>query len=409
MEYIGKRLVVEKKPVTAKFLSRTWKISSIKASEILDSFYNEHKNDEMFSGINVKYSIVGKQKCVGVENRHADILVKIVDFSQLNDIINNEFSIVKSSLVYCIQPNPNITISNVVEICKIHDWAYNEENMLSCGLIQTETSGIVDLKLENEIKRQFHEDQKHVKIETQKLSVSKESTNKLQQKSEERQRPVYVSRKASSTPTSATTSEPKKSLYTSRKLEKRPIEQDTKKEPSKRSKTMSDTEQSKRDAEKRELEKMMEDGFSDDDDFNDGVIVSGETGNAKQPDDEYHFDDIDLAESDEKTESPLLKKESENRTRNGDGKKRNVKSEIDSETSKDSKDPTQSETVPTEDNTPEVETYVDADGYVVRKVNRKSAPAPTKRSFTIETKTTKQSSGNAGKKQSSLMSFFKKK
>lgn len=63
---------------------------------------------------------------------------------------------------------------------------------------------------------------------------------------------------------------------------------------------------------------------------------------------------------------------------------------------------------------PVVETFVDDDGYVVRKVNKKVAPnksksglssKPSTTNFTIDTK----KDNKLNKKQASLMSFFKKK
>lgn len=418
LEYIGQRLNVEKLPVTSLFLSRTWNISSKKASEILSAFYKKFKTNSMFENISVKYIVCGEEKYNG-NQRHADILVKIVDMDELDDI-NSQFNNIISNNIYSIHLNKEISLSNIIESCKVKGWDYTVENMTSCELIQTETSGLIDPSIKSELTN-----------ETIKTENIKTENIKTEPKSNEIQRSVYQSRKSQSNPVSGSGSTPTPSLsmfssrYTSRKSEKR-VPETTKPKTTKRAKTMPSIEQQQCDEETKSkeahkqkedeaLQDLMDVDFSDDDDdFNDGVVIDDNTKTEKNPKTEYKFDDIDIAESDNETEETKLLE--------ADNKKITKQTNQNDDTFDDSFDfddlkeiPRPKKPEPEAEPVPDVETYTDSDGFIVRKINRKEPPkpkqstntTPAKRSFTIDTKSTK--SGTGVKKQGNLMSFFKKK
>lgn len=175
---------------------------------------------------------------------------------------------------------------------------------------------------------------KEVKKEPMKKEPVKETSVK---KVEETKRPVYVSRKASTIPAP----------------------------PAKRAKTESDKERERKERERKELEEMLKDDvFSDDDEYG-GVVQDIKD---KEVESKYVFDDIDVADE----EQPK---------------------EVTKETKKVEEPPKEpvKKLPPPADPTPAVETFVDADGYVVRKINKPTKP------------------DSSSKKQSNLMSFFKKK
>lgn len=416
MEFLATRLGIEKKPVTAKFLSREWTIPAKEASELMLQFHNSHKTDEAFKGLSINYSVCGKQKCVkgadkpGICERPADILVKIVDQNDLEKTIEQLYANVVSCQVYSMHLQSSVSLMNIIETCRLNEGVHSDEIMTKCGLLQTATNGVVEHH-----KEQYKEEQPSRRAQTEPLRPKKPVKTEHDVEEKETRRPVYVSRKANTNPTTSSSAkvsaEVKKPLYVSRKRQKESSD-GTDKEKSnvashKKAKTTSQTEKKKQDEERKELEKMFrEDGF-DDDDF--GDLDQNEDEDSVEQEPGYKFDDIDLAESDEE------------KSKNEADQKLGLESEKEAESNADvlrTEESRDEDAVATdskgEEAKPEVETYVDADGYVVRKVNRKAAKpiqssTPAKRSFAIDTKSSKGKNANNARKQSNLMSFFKKK
>ena len=396
------------------------------ASEIMHHFYTSHQTDSAFKDLSVKYSVCGKQKPVQKTDnrekceRHADVLVRIVDKDDLNDCIEKLFASVASCQIYSMHLQSAVSLTNIIDVCTTSEWSYSDENMTKCGILQTTTNGIVEQsekQSEDQPVRRAQTEplkaQKPVHTES-KIEIGNKTENKTEAKAEdhEKRRPVYVSRKASSNPTTSAsastkaTPEAKKPLYTSRKRNKEPSAVGSKDESttaaSKRAKTSSQAEKKQED-ERRELEKMLEDDFSDDTFDN---VNQSDDASAAEKETEYKYDDIDIAEPEEEKS-----KEETEESSVSDDKKEAEKVREDNI----AEEPASVSANQPADSQPDVETYVDADGYVVRKVNRKTAkPAqssttPAKSSYTIDTKSLKNKGGNSARKQSNLMSFFKKK
>ncbi|GAV30253.1 hypothetical protein PMKS-003763 [Pichia membranifaciens] len=431
IDYLANRLGISKKPVTARLLSREWMVPAKEASEIMHHFYTSHQTDSVFKDLSVKYSVCGTQKPVKKTDneekceRHADVLVRIVDKDDLNDCIEKLFASVASCQIYSMHLQSAVSLTNIIDICTTSDWSYSDENMTKCGILQTTTNGIVEQsekQSEDQPVRRAQTEplkaQKPVHTES-KIQLENKTENKTEAKVEdhEKRRPVYVSRKASSNPTpsaSASTKaapEAKKPLYTSRKRNKEPSGVGSKDESttaaSKRAKTSSQAEKKKQEDERRELEKMLEDEFSDDAFEN---VNQSDDASAAEKETEYKYDDIDIAEPEEEKS----KEETEESSVSDDKKEAETNHKAVGEDDIAEEPAFVSANQPAEPQ-PDVETYVDADGYVVRKINRKTAkPAqssttPAKSSYTIDTKSLKNKGGNSSRKQSNLMSFFKKK
>lgn len=415
-KFVFNRLVVEKLPITAPFLSRCWKTSPQHVAELLDQFYQENRGKIELKDASVKYTVCGTQKCKGKSDRHADVLIKIVKSEDLENVIKEEFDTVKASQIYSISlDNNHGSLGNHIEMCKssseLDYWTGTAENLQACGLIQTETYGFIhnqeikERENQSSLNQNLQDSSKRAKTEPARSSATDIKQESVE--AQESKRPVYVSRKAASNPSA---SEPKKSAYVSRKAapnntasnsvaskrQQTPVETDSR--PAKRTKHVTDQERERIEREKKALEEMLKDDidFDDDDDFNDGVVVSGETGNVDQEaEEDYAFSDIDVADADDA---------------NAISPKPEPKDKVDHAESEDSR--TTKQTTDQLPPVPATDTYTDADGYIVRKVNRKE-PARTKavprtsekKSFTIDTKP----ASSAPKKQTNLMSFFKKK
>lgn len=411
MEYLKSRLGIDKKPVTAISLSRTWMIPAKEASEYMLQFYNGHKDDAAFKNIKVKYSVCGKQK-IEKNKRCSDVLIKIVDKDELDKTIKGFYSDVISCQIYSINVNESneLKLSNVISASKIgSEWKYSDENMSKCGIVRTTTNGAIDFRENSEPKQTPRPNESvFTRTSTENTENNKQLKNEKIEPSESKSS-VYVSRKTNAS--SSLAKEPKKPVYVSRKRQNEHYSAKDKgvksvEPPVKKAKSASNK---KIDDEKDELQKMFEDGFSDDD-FDDGVVM--DTNDKANEPFEYKYDDIDVADDEENTNSKSetkLEKTSDtdikNKSKDDDlfTAATDKQSEVDLKQKDLDKEPV-----------PEVETYVDADGYVVRKVNRKTPAStpkfsntPAKRSFSIETKTGNKS--NTAKKQSNLMSFFKKK
>lgn len=415
VEFLETYLGLEKKPITTIFLSRKYLIPTSKASECILEFYNKNKESETFKNLLLKYSICGKQRCFDKKDdnkikneRHADILIKIVDRNELDETIKNVYSDVISCQVYSIQlKNNEISLSNIIDICSTSEWKYSDENMIKCGILRTKSNGI---KKDIEVEEGKEETSMPRSKTEPKPSISTSFKKSNTQDSQEKSRPVYVSRKA----TTNTPQETKKPAYVSRKRQNTCSQVDSvaeKKKNSKKVKTDTDEKKKKHEEEKKELERMLvEDGFSDDD-FDDNIMEN----NIDDHDDkdsneitEYKYDDIDLAEPEDKqnenTEKEDISKEDKNKSNSQNIEQIFSDDDAVNEVFKENGKPVEEK--------PDIETYVDGDGYVVRKVNRvtpKSSSTQTKRNFTIDTDTLKNKHNNNAKKQSNLMSFFKKK
>lgn len=432
IDYLEKRLGISKKPVTARFLSRKWTVPAKEASEIMHHFYTSHQTDSVFKDLSIKYSVCGKQKAVKKmdkeENfeRHADVLVKIVDKDDLNDSIEKLFSSVVSCQMYSMHLQSAVSLTNIIDTCTTNKWSFSEENMTKCGILQTATNGILEQPEEQQEDRPARRAQTEPLKAQNSIHIEDKSESKTQDKTEsktkakmedhDKSRPVYVSRKASSNPTPSTSAstkistEARKPLYTSRKRNKEPAEVGNKDissaTSSKRAKLSSQAERKKQEDEKKELAKMLEDDFSDDAFEN---VNQGDDDSTVEKETEYKYDDIDIAEPEEEKSN-----EAQGKTMHESQEETEATLENISEDDVAENPATISSNQPAEPQ-PDVETYVDADGYVVRKVNRKTAkPAqssttPAKSSYTIDTKPLKNKGGNSARKQSNLMSFFKKK
>lgn len=416
IEFLETYVGLEKKPVTSIFLSRKYMIPTSEASQCILEFYNKNKDNDTFKNLSIKYSICGKQKCFDKKNdnkikneRHADILVKIVDKNELDETIKNVYSDIVSCQVYSIQfKNNENSLSNIIDICSIPEWEYNDENMIKCGILRTKSNGI---RKDIEIKEEKEEPPLRRSKTEPKTIKSIDSKKSNAEDSQEKNRPVYVSRKAT---TNNTTQETKKPAYVSRKRQNTSsqIESTIENKNSKKAKTVIDEKRKKHEEEKKELERMLaEDGFSDDD-FDDNFMENNDNNNNNNRDSEgiteYKYDDIDLAEpEDDQNENAKKEKNSKQDKKKLDSQNLEQIFSDDDDAVKEVIEKTEN---PAEEK-PDVETYVDGDGYVVRKVNRVTSKpqssTQTKRNFTIDTDVLKNS--NNTKKQSNLMSFFKKK
>lgn len=360
VEELSKRVIIEKLPVTVAFIAKTGKISISKAAEILEEFYQKYKHE----GLIAKYSSC--QKGVNCDNkRPVDLAIKIED---------------KGDRIFSVQIDKS-SLTNVLEACKKR---WDPETMTACGMIQTIT---YETKSDLSENIQVEENSKpSVKVESKKNSTPSKPANT----SEPVSRPVYTSRKAATAPSASISSN--KPVYTSRKrgLEQpQPKEQPKKKqEVSKRARTEPSQPVSK------ELEELMEDDFTDDDD--------GEDKNGEDGVEEYKYDDIDVSAPDETKQDEVeeaLEEESNEQTPNVI--ERIAKRDTKSESTQNQK----------QEDVADVETHVDADGYIVTKVNRKTPQPPPQQStkkYNIDTKP-KSSSAKPGTKQSTLASFFGKK
>lgn len=416
IDFIEKSLNIDERPITSIWLSRKLMISSNTASEFMLNFYNKNKDKESINkNILIKYIICGKQKFQDIKNeRHADILIKIVNKDELDETIKNIFSDIISCQIYSMQlnnNNNNVSISNIIDLCKIPNWNYTDDNMIKCGILRTNTNGV----LKNVIEDVDQQDEKDEGIKSRNRATTEPVKPIKSIKKEETNRPVYVSRKASSNP--IVKPDIKKPVYVSRKRqneEDKPMSVKKSKTSIKQQKQIQE-EEDKKEEEKKELEKMLED--DDNDNFSDGVVADVENEDI-QPSKKYEHDDIDVADPEDsveiidsnnvtKSNSKPLEKDIEDIFSDDDDEFLNKELN-----KNESKDESKNESKKSIEIKPDVETYVDSDGYVVRKVNRvpsKPISSTSNRNFTIETNSSKDKSSTTSKKQSNLMSFFKKK
>ncbi|TID31173.1 hypothetical protein CANINC_000220 [Pichia inconspicua] len=353
---LSRRVLIDRLPVTVSYIAKMSKISISKAAEVLEEFYQRYKTE----GLIAKYSSC--QKGNSADNtRPADLLIKIG---------NN------GDRIFSVQTD-NSSLTNVLEMCKKR---WDPETLTACGMIQTLTyepkavlSETVDIEKPTK---------QPLKVEPKKSSVRTDVTTTA----DVTNRPVYTSRKAASAPSATASTKP---VYTSRKrgLEKSQQKEDVKRkqEVTKRAKTEPSQTVSK------ELQELMEDDFTDDDD--DVAMEGGQ--------DEYKYDDIDVSAPDvtEHVENDIIEEENNEHP-----------NPIEKITRKDTR-PVATQT-PKQEEIPEVETHVDSEGYIVTKVNRKppqSSLQPNKQKYNIDTKPKNTSTVKAGTKQSTLASFFGKK
>ncbi|KAG0688492.1 hypothetical protein C6P40_000902 [Pichia californica] len=402
IDFIEKSLNIDERPITSIWLSRKLMISSNTASEFMLNFYNKYKDKESINkNILIKYIICGKQKFQDIKNeRHADILIKIVNKDELDETIKNIFSDIISCQIYSMQlnnNNNNVSISNIIDLCKIPNWNYTDDNMIKCGILRTNTNGV----LKNVIEDVDQQDEKDEGIKSRNRATTEPVKPIKSIKKEETNRPVYVSRKASSNP--IVKPDIKKPVYVSRKRqneEDKPMSVKKSKTSIKQQKQIQE-EEDKKEEEKKELEKMLED--DDNDNFSDGVVADVENEDI-QPSKKYEHDDIDVADPEDsveiidsnnvtKSNSKPLEKDIEDIFSDDDDEFLNK--ELNKNESKD-------ESKKSIEIKPDVETYVDSDGYVVRKVNRvpsKPISSTSNRNFTIETNSSKDKSSTTSKKQ----------
>lgn len=358
--YITKRLADEL-PVTTQHISRKYFVPVQEASDALREYATRNSN------VCVKYSLCGIEKAGN--GRRADILINIVSGDELEKA-RGRFERVVSEQVFSVAIG-HAELSNIIEMSRV-SFTYSEDDMSKCRLIQTETSDY-----------EISSTGAGVVQPEEKVPIKRESDKPKEiLKDKEPSRPVYTSRKAASTPVVN-----KKPVYVSRKRKEDVIDKETN---VKRSKVDAEEEEKKK-KQREELERMIadDDGFSDDD-F-DGVIVDG--GKEEETAEIYTGDDIDV--SPEEEEITVHSQDEVDKVKEEPAPP-STSNEY-SESKIDAKE------------VPEVETYTDADGFIVRKVNRNANTVPpprTPRTHTVELK----KPGNTGpKKQANLMSFFKKK
>lgn len=423
MDYLVERVCDKEQPVTVSFLSKIWKMPASEVHNKLLKFITEQSDNYNFL---VNYSVCGVGKQLP-NLRKKDILVKIVDSSKLDDVRNDMFDSVISCKIYSISigtkpdassDSSNVLLSNIIDLCNsdshLKNWNWDDDdNLNKCGILKTLTNGIIDSAQDNTLKHKIENDntepRSNKRIQSNPVSLNTNTDKPDSKKNiagvvEEKTRPVYTSRKASTMPAS-----PVKSAYVSRKRETKETGKNsntgnnTTRKPNSNTNKSTAADIAKREKERKELEAMLAEdpGFSDEDEMDYKI---DEVDNETKNDVEYKFNDIDLAESD-------IDQETKNESNTRDDKEtEKVDDDIEIQ---DDKDVIESESKTEIDNSepqPEMVKLDEGDGYITMRRNNNAKPKPQnddkpiKRSFTIE-----RPAKAASKKQSNLMSFFKKK
>lgn len=200
-DFISCQLKLEKTPVTAVLLSRSCDLNVSDAVNALELFFQCHKDDPKYAGLDSKYSICG--------SNGDRMVVKIVDVSDV-DSVKASLTQVSKCQIFSIQLSKDLPLSNITLVNDSISKEYTSENMIKWGVILTDTDGLSsgELKIEPVITAA-----QTIQTKNQEPPAKRSKSEDIKQEIDSESR--YVSRKSNTLP--APTPAKPKTEYISRK------------------------------------------------------------------------------------------------------------------------------------------------------------------------------------------------
>lgn len=402
VEYLTENLFQKQEAVTFHALSRTLKIHHAQAKTALYEFYIANKDK-----LSANFVVTGT-------NNGGSTSIKLCDENSVEEVLKEHFKGIHGIHIYSLTQR-GVSISDIQLAVHERSFPVNYENLADLykkGLIQGPKLTVQDPTAQaTEIKRE-------------NVSVRKEATPPDLKKSD--LKPVstgltsgYVSRKAGAAAAKKQPTADITSGYTSRKSEKTPPVRTATASPTPPAKTA--YQYKSRKAEKNQpKERVVVSSHQDEpEDVEDVSSSKQKKANSEELQKLFEDDDSDFSDDTEDVikNEPIVVEQTADRVE----EENSIESEpvtipepaIESEPEPNFKDSSEStELKQTEEEEPEVESYVDEDGYLVTVNKKKKSPAPVATSRPAKRATiptTSASSKDPKKKktgQSSLMSFF---
>ncbi|CAH2351315.1 hypothetical protein CLIB1423_03S03488 [[Candida] railenensis] len=404
VEYLTENLFQKQEAVTFHTLSRTLKIHHAQAKKALYEFYIAHKDK-----LSANFVVTGT-------NHGGSTSIKLCDENSVEEILKEDSKGIHGIHIYSLTQK-GISISDIQLAVHERSFPVNYENLADLykkGLIQGPKLTVQDHSVQAPV------------IKRENVSLKKEPTPSDLKKSDSK--PVstgltsgYVSRKAGSAAAKKQPTADITSGYTSRKSEKTPPVRTTTTSPTPPP-TKAAYQYKSRKAEKNQpKERVVVSSHQDEpEDLEDESSSKKTKANSEELQKLFEDDDSDFSDDTEDVikNEPIVVEQ----TADPAEAENNIESERttipesfnESEAEPNFKDSSEStESKQTEEEEPEVESYVDEDGYLVTVNKKKKSPAPVAKSHPVKRTASPSTSASSTKDtkkkktgQSSLMSFF---